>query len=163
MLTANDYLAARDAEWMGGIYRWMGLSVASIGQRTSQSDRRAAYRADVTYTTANEVGFDYLRDGLALTPDELVHRGFASALLDEADSLLIDEARIPLVIAGKLSGMFSADAKNIPDVFSVDRAVRELVPRHHFTVDAAVAPRVADAGGRDVHRAGDRVQQPVRR
>ena len=137
VLTANDYLAARDAEWMGGIYRWMGLSVASIGQRTSQSDRRAAYRADVTYTTANEVGFDYLRDGLALSPDELVHRGFASALLDEADSLLIDEARIPLVIAGSenMSGVFSAPAKNTPDVFSVDRAVRELVPRHHFIVD----------------------------
>ena len=117
VLTANDYLAARDAEWMGGIYRWMGLSVASIGQRTSQSDRRAAYRADVTYTTANEVGFDYLRDGLALSPDELVHRGFASALLDEADSLLIDEARIPLVIAGKRRVCFSRTRKTYPTCF----------------------------------------------
>jgi preprotein translocase subunit SecA len=140
VLTANDYLAARDAEWMGGIYQWMGVSVASIGQRTSPAERRAAYLADVTYTTANEAGFDYLRDGLALSPAEVVHRGFASALLDEADSLLIDEARIPLVIAGagteNTSGMFFGAPKNIPDVFFADRAVRELVPNHHFTVDA---------------------------
>jgi preprotein translocase subunit SecA len=153
VLTANDYLAARDAEWMGGIYRWMGVSVASIGQRSSPAERRAAYLADVTYSTANEVGFDYLRDGLALSPAELVHQGFASALLDEADSLLIDEARIPLVIAGA-EGVGTLFPEKSPDPFLADRAVRELVPNHHFTVDAkALHVALTPAGVAFVERA----------
>ena len=100
VLTANDYLARRDAGWMGGIYDWFGLSVASISQNMPVESRRAAYLCDVTYATANEVGFDYLRDGLARTEGEMVQRPFAFAVIDEADSILIDEARIPLVIAG---------------------------------------------------------------
>ena len=100
VLTANDYLARRDAEWMGPIYQWFGLSVAHISQTNDASERRAAYLADITYATANEIGFDYLRDGLAHAAAELVQRPFVFAVVDEADSILIDEARIPLVIAG---------------------------------------------------------------
>ncbi len=103
VLTANDYLARRDAMWMSEIYRWFGLSVGHLSQNLPADKRRAAYLCDVMYATANEVGFDYLRDGLARTPGELVQRPFAFAVIDEADSILIDEARIPLVIAGGVS------------------------------------------------------------
>jgi preprotein translocase subunit SecA len=89
---------------MRAIYEWLGLRVAAVGQGTRPEERRAAYRADVTYATANEVGFDLLRDQLAFRADEQVHRAFAVAVIDEADSILIDEARIPLVIAGGASG-----------------------------------------------------------
>jgi preprotein translocase subunit SecA len=94
VLTANDYLAGRDAEWMRGVYEWLDLSVAAIHRSRCRDDRRAAYRADITYGTAAEVGFDYLRHGLAHQPSEVVHRPFAAALIDEVDSILIDEARI---------------------------------------------------------------------
>src|SRR5206468_2581205 len=100
VLTANDYLAKRDAEWMGPVYRALGLSVGYLAQGMTHGERRAAYAADVTYATANEIGFDYLRDGLAFHKSALVQRPFEAALIDEADSILIDEARIPLVIAG---------------------------------------------------------------
>jgi preprotein translocase subunit SecA len=129
VLTANDYLAARDAAWMGGIYEWFGLSVGTVGQRSTSDDRRRAYRADITYTTANEVGFDYLRDGLAMSLDEQVHRRpFAAAVIDEADSVLIDEARLPLVIAGG-----TTDDPDLADL--ADRAVRELLSGHHYELD----------------------------
>ena len=100
VLTANDYLARRDAEWMGDIYRFLGLSVGFITQELTPEERRRAYACDVMYATPNEVGFDYLRDQLARRPEDLVLREFGTALVDEADSILIDEARIPLVIAG---------------------------------------------------------------
>jgi preprotein translocase subunit SecA len=100
VLTANDYLAKRDADWMGAVYRFLNVSVAAVGQSSTRAERRAAYECDVTYATPNEAGFDYLRDGLALSPEDLVEQSFDAALIDEADSILIDEARIPLVIAG---------------------------------------------------------------
>ncbi len=100
VLTANDYLAKRDAEWMCGIYCFFGLSIGHLAQGMSAEERRAAYSCDVTYATANEVGFDCLRDGLARRTDEQVQRPFTFAVIDEVDSILIDEARIPLVIAG---------------------------------------------------------------
>lgn len=99
--TANDYLAQRDAEWMGGIYRCLGLSVGAVTQGMSPAERRRAYACDITYATPNEMGFDYLRDQIAYHPADLVHRPFQFVLIDEADSILIDEARIPLVIAGE--------------------------------------------------------------
>jgi preprotein translocase subunit SecA len=102
VLTFNDYLARRDAEWMGPIYRRLGLSVAHVAQGMDSAARHAAYRADVTYVTAKEAGFDRLRDGIAMSPADLVHRPFHFALIDEADSLLIDEATVPLVIAGRV-------------------------------------------------------------
>ena len=121
VLTANDYLARRDARWMGGIYDRLGLSVGVIQQHMTSAERRAAYACDVTYATANEVGFDYLRDQLALHPEEQVLRPFAVAVCDEADSALIDEARIPLVIAGG-----AADVSDLPA--RADRVVRRLMP-----------------------------------
>ncbi len=102
VLTFNDYLARRDAEWMGPVYRALGLSVAWVQEGLGAAERRAAYAADVTYVTAKEAGFDHLRDLLARDPRELRHRPFHFALVDEADSLLIDEARVPLVLAGSV-------------------------------------------------------------
>ena len=100
VMTVNDYLARRDARWMGGIYEFLGLSVGCIQQTMAPADRRAAYACDITYATANEVGFDLLRDQIAIEREEQVHRPFHAAVIDEADSILIDEARIPLVLAG---------------------------------------------------------------
>ncbi len=100
VLTANDYLAERDANWMGPVYHFLGLSAGFITQHLGPAERRAAYAANVTYATANEVGFDFLRDQLALDKSDLVLPAFHTVLVDEADSILIDEARIPLVIAG---------------------------------------------------------------
>lgn len=100
ILTFNDYLARRDAAWMGPVYRFLELEVAAIQEGMATDERQAAYGADVTYATAKEAGFDFLRMHLAREPDQVVHRPFHLAIVDEADSLLIDEARVPLVIAG---------------------------------------------------------------
>ena len=100
ILTFNDYLARRDAAWMGPVYRFLGLTVGVIQEDMAIEERRAAYRSDVTYATAKEAGFDFLRMHLSRTPDGLVHRPFNYAIVDEADSILIDESRVPLVIAG---------------------------------------------------------------
>ncbi|NNF59390.1 MAG: accessory Sec system translocase SecA2 [Rhodothermaceae bacterium] len=100
ILTFNDYLARRDAAWMAPVYAFLGLRVAAIQEGMSTEARRDAYAADVTYATAKESGFDFLRMHLARSPEEVAHRPFHVALVDEADSLLIDEARVPLVIAG---------------------------------------------------------------
>jgi preprotein translocase subunit SecA len=102
VLTFNDYLARRDAGWMGPIYRMVGLSVGCVQQGMAADGRHAAYAADVTYATAKEAGFDLLRDMLAMRPADVVHRPFHLAVVDEADSLMIDEARAPLVIAGRV-------------------------------------------------------------
>jgi len=101
VLTFNDYLANRDAEWMGPIYRFLGLTVKSVQAGMSLSEKREAYAADITYVTAKEAGFDYLRDTIALNLADTVHRPFHYVIVDEADSLLLDEARVPLVIAGE--------------------------------------------------------------
>jgi preprotein translocase subunit SecA len=140
VLTANDYLARRDAAWMRGIYDWFGLSVAHISQNMPAERRRAAYLCDVTYATANEVGFDYLRDGHARSVEEMVQRPFAFAVIDEADSILIDEARIPLVIAG-----------GVPEdsalAYRVDRVAAGLRPHVHYSLDEfARNVQLTDAG-----------------
>ncbi len=129
VMTVNDYLARRDAAWMGDIYRFLGLSVAHVQQGMSHQERRAAYACDITYTTANEIGFDFLRDRLALHLHEQVHRPFAAAVIDEADSILIDEARIPLVIAG-------GNTDDSAIAYAADQVVRQLRPFLHFTTDA---------------------------
>ncbi len=100
ILTFNDYLARRDAAWMGPVYQFLGLTVGAVQEGMSVPDRRVAYEADVTYATAKEAGFDFLRMYLCREPEALVHRPFHYAIVDEADSILIDEARVPLVIAG---------------------------------------------------------------
>ena len=101
VVTVNDYLATRDSEWMGKVYRYMGLSVGLIVPGMTPDQRRVAYAADITYCTNNELGFDYLRDNMALYKKELVQRGHNFAIVDEVDSILIDEARTPLIISGK--------------------------------------------------------------
>jgi preprotein translocase subunit SecA len=128
ILTFNDYLARRDAEWMGPIYRLLGLSVGYIQQGMTTRERRAAYAADVTYVTAKEAGFDHLRDLLVVNAADLVHRPFHFALVDEADSLMIDEARVPLVIAGSID----RDASLAPRLAAL---VASLTPGLHFDAD----------------------------
>jgi preprotein translocase subunit SecA len=128
VMTVNDYLAQRDAKWMGPVYEFLGLSVGCVQQGMPSDERKAAYACDITYATANEVGFDYLRDQLALYPEEQVHRPFAAAVIDEADSILIDEARVPLVIAG---GKGAADAL----AYRVDAVTSTLLPDEHYTID----------------------------
>ncbi|MGD1071377.1 MAG: accessory Sec system translocase SecA2 [Bryobacteraceae bacterium] len=128
VMTVNDYLARRDAAWMGGIYRRLGFSVGCIQQGMAAADRQRAYACDIIYATANEIGFDYLRDRLALTLGEQVHRPFEAALLDEADSILIDEARIPLVIAG-------GEAEEESLAIGADRVVRRFHNGWHFSIE----------------------------
>jgi preprotein translocase subunit SecA len=128
VMTVNDYLAKRDAQWMGQIYQRLGLRVAYIQQGMSPAERRAAYAADITYATANELGFDFLRDQIALHPADQVHRSFHSVVIDEADSILIDEARIPLVIAG-------AGTSDSSLGYAVDTLARRLSPRLHYSSD----------------------------
>ncbi|MBE6998115.1 MAG: preprotein translocase subunit SecA [Ruminococcaceae bacterium] len=101
IVTVNDYLARRDSEWMGKVHRFMGLSVGLIVHGLTGDERRAAYAADITYGTNNEMGFDYLRDNMALYKEDMVQRGHAFAIVDEVDSILIDEARTPLIISGQ--------------------------------------------------------------
>ncbi|MBM3786336.1 MAG: accessory Sec system translocase SecA2 [Acidobacteria bacterium] len=125
ILTANDYLAQRDAEWMRPAYEALGLRAGWIRQTSSPEARRRAYAADVTYVAATEAGFDYLRDCRALTPAERVQRGHAAAIIDEADCVLIDEARIPLVLAGETEGGAAASRAAGP-------VARELHPAVHF-------------------------------
>ena len=101
VVTVNEYLAKRDSEWMGKVYRYMGLSVGLIIPGMTPAERRVSYNADITYCTNNELGFDYLRDNMAIYKSELVQRGHNFAIVDEVDSILIDEARTPLIISGK--------------------------------------------------------------
>jgi preprotein translocase subunit SecA len=128
VLTVNDYLTRRDAEWMGLVYARLGLSVGFVQQGMTPAERRRAYLADVTYVTAKEAGFDHLRDLLAMDRSALVHRPFRYALVDEADSLLIDEARVPLVIAGCVE----CEISSAPRLAAL---VAALIPGVHFDVD----------------------------
>jgi len=102
VVTVNDYLARRDAEWMGQVYRFLGLTVGCIYHDMTDEERKTAYACDVTYGTNNELGFDYLRDNMKMNRDEMVQRGHVYAIVDEVDSILIDEARTPLIISGPL-------------------------------------------------------------
>ena len=101
IVTVNDYLARRDSEWMGKVYRFMGLSVGLIVHGLTNEERQAAYNADITYGTNNEMGFDYLRDNMVPYKEQKVQRGHNFAVVDEVDSILIDEARTPLIISGR--------------------------------------------------------------
>ena len=121
VVTVNDYLARRDADWMGQIYRFLGMNVGVIVPNLSDQERRDAYNADITYATNNELGFDYLRDNMKYSRDQMVQRPFNFAIVDEVDSILIDEARTPLIISGP------TDDKS--DLYiNVDRLVKTLTP-----------------------------------
>ncbi|MBR4308608.1 MAG: preprotein translocase subunit SecA [Oscillospiraceae bacterium] len=115
IVTVNDYLAKRDSEWMGKVYRFLGLKVGLIIHDLTPSQRRESYKADITYCTNNELGFDYLRDNMALYKHDMVQRGHSFAIVDEVDSILIDEARTPLIISGK--GEESTKLYEMADMF----------------------------------------------
>src|SRR5690606_16166337 len=100
VVTVNEYLAQRDADWMAPVYRFLGLTVGVIRNGQTPEEKRAAYASDITYGTNNEFGFDYLRDNLAYRLEDRVQRGLSFAIVDEVDSILIDEARTPLIISG---------------------------------------------------------------
>jgi preprotein translocase subunit SecA len=135
IVTVNDYLARRDAEWMGGIHRFLGLEVGLIQADMLPDERRPAYEADITYGTNNEFGFDYLRDNMAMSPENMVQRGHAYAIVDEIDSILIDEARTPLIISGRVSDVakwyrdFARIAQRLrrDDHYEVDEAKRQVI------------------------------------
>ena len=124
IVTVNDYLAKRDSEWMGKVYRFLGLQVGLIVHGLTTPERQAAYRADITYGTNNEMGFDYLRDNMCIYASELVQRGHAFAIVDEVDSILIDEARTPLIISGQ--GDKSTQLYDMAEMF-VSRLKKQVV------------------------------------
>ena len=128
VVTVNDYLAKRDAEWMGRLYNFLGLSVGVIVAGLSDEQRKEAYGADITYGTNNEFGFDYLRDNMKFYAEQLVQRGHHNAIVDEVDSILIDEARTPLIISG-------ASDESTDLYQKVDEVVRTLEKEKHYTVD----------------------------
>ena len=136
VVTVNDYLARRDSEWMGEIYRFLGLDVGIIQAQMPTEQRRAAYQADITHGTNSEFGFDYLRDNMVTKPESRVQRGHHFAIVDEVDSILIDEARTPLIISGaarKSADTYKSFAKVIPRLqpevdFEFDEAKRTIAP-----------------------------------
>jgi preprotein translocase subunit SecA len=129
VLTVNDYLARRDAEWMEPVYRLLGLTVGWVSEARTPEERREAYAMDVTYVSVSEAGFDYLRDQLVLDIEDRVQRELATAIVDEADSILIDEARLPMVLAGML-------ASEQDPVHAAAGIVASLTPEAHFEVAA---------------------------
>ena len=136
LITVNDYLAKRDAEWMGRVYRMLGMTTGVIVNGLSQQQRKAAYNSDVTYGTNNEFGFDYLRDNLAYNSAEMVQRGHNFCIVDEVDSILIDEARTPLIISGptedrsELYKILDATVRELiqdPEMFELDEKQRQVL------------------------------------
>ncbi|MEU8488297.1 preprotein translocase subunit SecA [Streptomyces sp. NPDC048641] len=140
LVTVNDYLAERDAAWMGRAYRFMGLTVGVVRADMDPADRRAAYACDITYGTNTEFGFDYLRDNMAWSRDELVQRGHHFAIVDEADSILIDEARTPLIISGPADqpthwyGVFAGLVRNMKGVRVQDENFTSQVDKDRLAV-----------------------------
>jgi preprotein translocase subunit SecA len=158
VLTFNDYLARRDAAWMGPIYRLLGLSVSCVQEGMAPPGKRAAYAADITYATAKEAGFDFLRDGIAYETADLVHRPFHYALVDEADSILIDEARIPLVISG-VEDRASWDSRHLATVIRLLVEGRDFETdserRNVFLTDAGIGRVESLLGGARLYQAGN--------
>ena len=124
VVTVNDYLASRDAEWMGQVYKFLGLTVGCIVHDLDDEERKAQYACDVTYATNNELGFDYLRDNMKMSAEEMVQRGHAFAIVDEVDSILVDEARTPLIISGPVE-----DKSEL--YVTVDKFIPHLKPEHY--------------------------------
>jgi len=145
VVTVNDYLARRDADWMGLLYRFLGLSVGVIVPNLSEHERREAYNSDITYATNNELGFDYLRDNMKHERSQMVHRPFNYALIDEVDSILIDEARTPLIISGP------TDDKSELYVL-VDAVVKQLSPEDYETDEKARNVTLTEDGTEKVER-----------
>ncbi len=156
LVTVNDYLARRDAEWMGNIYRFLGLEVGVIQAMMDPEERRVAYNADVTFGTNSEFGFDYLRDNMAMRLSECVQRGHFYCIVDEVDSILIDEARTPLIISGApetAAGTYRDFARVVP----------RLQDRRGLRGRREAAHRGGDRVGRGQGREGARHRQPLQR
>src|SRR5512142_1726355 len=128
LVTVNDYLARRDSEWMGRVYKHLGLTVGVIQNHFGDRERQEAYRCDVTYGTNNEFGFDYLRDNMKFEREAMVQREHVYAIVDEVDSILIDEARTPLIISGP-------SEESVDKYYSVDRIIPRLVKETDFQID----------------------------
>ena len=127
VITVNDYLAKRDAEWMGQIYNFLGMTVGTVTSELNEDDKKAAYQADITYGTNNEFGFDYLRDNMKYNVDQLSQRGHYFAIVDEVDSILIDEARTPLIISGQ-----------VEDKTELYNKINRVIPKiedNHYEID----------------------------
>ncbi|VBB68934.1 Protein export cytoplasm protein SecA ATPase RNA helicase (TC 3.A.5.1.1) [invertebrate metagenome] len=145
VVTANDYLASRDAEWMGQIYRFLGLAVGVIIHGMSDSERRAAYACDVVYATNNELGFDYLRDNMKFNLEDMVQRPFHYAIVDEVDSILIDEARTPLIVSGP-----SEDCLDL--YIQVDQLIPRLGAVHFEKDEKARAVTLTEEGAEYIEK-----------
>ena len=128
VVTVNDYLAKRDAEWMGPVYNFLGLSVGTIVNDMDNSDRKNAYGCDITYGTNNEFGFDYLRDNMHYTLEECVQRGYNYAIVDEVDSILVDEARTPLIISGPAE-------ESTDKYYKINKLIYQLQKERDFMID----------------------------
>ncbi|MEQ8817407.1 MAG: preprotein translocase subunit SecA [Thalassobaculum sp.] len=145
VVTVNDYLASRDSEWMGQIYRFLGLSVGCIVHGLTDEERRAAYACDVTYGTNNEFGFDYLRDNMKFRLEDMVQRDFNFAIVDEVDSILIDEARTPLIISGPADDSSALYRQ-------VDRLIPLLKPEHFEKDEKQRTVTMTDEGAVEIER-----------
>jgi preprotein translocase subunit SecA len=146
VVTVNDYLASRDAEWMGQVYRFLGLTVGTIIPNLDDASRRAAYACDITYGTNNEFGFDYLRDNMKYSREQMVQRPFHYAVVDEVDSVLIDEARTPLIISGPTD-----DKSEL--YISVDAMVKTLVPEDYIVDEKQKSVILTEDGTEKAERA----------
>ncbi|MDR0528970.1 MAG: preprotein translocase subunit SecA [Zoogloeaceae bacterium] len=146
IITVNDYLASRDAEWMGRLHRFLGLTVGVNLSRMEHAEKQAAYAADVTYGTNNEFGFDYLRDNMVYNASERVQRGLAYAIVDEVDSILIDEARTPLIISGQADDRTELYARLNQVVPQLSRAPEENAPGDYWVDEKAHQAHLSEAG-----------------
>ena len=155
VVTVNDYLAKRDSEWMGRVHRFLGLDVGVILAQMTPDERRVAYDADITYGTNNEFGFDYLRDNMAHSEQEMVQRGHPFAIVDEVDSILIDEARTPLIISGPADG-----SSNWYTEFA--RLAPLMEKDTHYEVDLRKRTIGVQRARRRVRRGPARHRQPLR-
>ena len=145
VVTVNDYLAKRDSEWMGAIYNMLGLTVGVIFHDLDDSERQIAYACDVTYGTNNELGFDYLRDNMKFTLDEMVQRSFSYAIVDEVDSILIDEARTPLIISGP--------TEDVSELYiAIDKLIPKLEPDDFEKDEKAHAVTLTEVGTEKVEQ-----------
>ena len=155
IVTVNDYLAKRDSEWMGKVYRFLGLEVGLIIHDLGNDERRAAYNADITYGTNNELGFDYLRDNMVTYKEEMVQRGHNYAIVDEVDSILIDEARTPLIISGmgkdanelyKIADRFVKGLKKLVVTEHDDKQLDEDIDADYIVDEKAKSAALTDRG-----------------
>ena len=155
LVTVNDYLARRDADWMGPLYRFLGVTVGVIQSNMPQDARKAAYDCEVTYGTNSEFGFDYLRDNLAVDAGGTVQRGHYYAIVDEVDSILIDEARTPLIISGQ-------PEEAAGTYYEFARIAKRLTIPERLRGRREAQDRLADRGGRPQGREGARRREPLR-